>query len=267
MFPPQNQEIPHGQAGSGRTTSEAEVPQWTIPVAAAAGGGVGAMYSRMTSGYAAMEAATSKIFAIGVTISVTAHFAFFAWNPSFGAGDMGVHGSELLAIELPPEIEIPPAPQTIARPATPVITSAPIDDNITIAPTTFEANPVANLPPPPVSSRSEPDLQAAPQFTPYTVRPELRNPDAIRLLLVRYYPSMMKDAGLGGTVMLWVFIDEHGVVQRALVNKTSGFPSLDEAALKVVPEMLFSPAIFRDKRVPVWIELPLYFTTIRGTGG
>jgi periplasmic protein TonB len=225
------------------------------------------MYSRMTSGYAAMDVAMTKIFAISVTISATLHFAFFAWNPTFGAGDMGFSTSELTAIDLPPEIEIPPAPQTIARPATPVVTSTPIDEDITIAPTTFEANPVANLPPPPVSSRSEPDLRAAPQFTPYTVRPELRNTEVVRALLVRHYPPIVRDAGLGGTVMLWVFIDEMGVVQRALVNVTSGFPALDEAALKVVPEMVFSPAIFRDKRVPVWIELPLHFTAGRGTGG
>ena len=36
-------------------------------------------------------------------------------------------------IELPPEIEIPPPPEAISRPATPVMATADIDDDITIA--------------------------------------------------------------------------------------------------------------------------------------
>jgi hypothetical protein len=57
--------------------------------------------------------------------------------------------TELTAIDLPPEIEIPPAPTSIARPAMPVIATGEIDEDITIAPTTFEGNPVSELPPPP----------------------------------------------------------------------------------------------------------------------
>jgi hypothetical protein len=53
------------------------------------------------------------------------------------------------SIELPDEIEIPPPPEAIQRPATPVIAEATIDEDITIAPTTFEDNPIENLPPPP----------------------------------------------------------------------------------------------------------------------
>ena len=51
-------------------------------------------------------------------------------------------------IELPPEIEIPPPPEAISRPATPVMVLTDIDDDITIAPTTFADSPVDVLPPP-----------------------------------------------------------------------------------------------------------------------
>ena len=76
------------------------------------------------------------------------HFSAFAFWPELTAADFSFESDELEAIELPPEIEIPPPPQQIARPATPVMASADIDEDITIAPTTFEDNPVEELPPP-----------------------------------------------------------------------------------------------------------------------
>jgi outer membrane biosynthesis protein TonB len=36
---------------------------------------------------------------------------------------------------------------------------------------------------------------------------------------------------------------------------------LDEAALQVADVIRFSPALNRDKRVPVWISLPINFQT------
>ena len=82
------------------------------------------------------------------------HFGVFAFWPELTAEDISYTAEELEAIELPPEIEIPPPPQSIARPATPVIAEASIDEDITIAPTTFEENPVEDLPPPRRSRRS-----------------------------------------------------------------------------------------------------------------
>jgi periplasmic protein TonB len=213
------------------------------------------------SAYAAAKSNATSIYALALTISVGAHFALFAWNPSFQTQDVSFHTTELTALEIPPDVVIPPPPQAIARPATPVVSHVDIDDDITIALTTFEANPVTNIPAPAVSARQEQDVRAAPQFTPYTVRPELRNPDEIRGLLVRNYPSLLRDAGIGGIATLWVFIDEQGAVQRALINVSSGQPALDEAALRVVPEMAFTPAIYHNRRVAVWIELPVQFTT------
>jgi periplasmic protein TonB len=211
------------------------------------------------SSYAAAKAQATTAFAVSLVLSVGAHVALFTWNPEFSTQDVSFHSSELTALELPPDVQIPPPPQTIARPATPIVSAADIDDDITIAPTTFEANPVTRIAPPPVAASSEPDLKAAPRFTPYTVSPELRNPEEIRGLLVRTYPVTLRDAGIGGIATLWVFIDETGAVQRALISESSGREALDEAALKVVPEMSFTPAVFQNRRVAVWIELPVQF--------
>ena len=74
----------------------------------------------------------------GITVATLLHFAFFFYFPELTAADVSYDADELEAIELPPEIEIPPPPEAIARPATPVIATTDIDEDITIAPTTFE---------------------------------------------------------------------------------------------------------------------------------
>jgi len=185
------------------------------------------------------------------------HFGAFAFWPELTAEDMTFTSAELEAIELPPEIEIPPPPETIARPATPVIAAAEIDEDITIAPTTFEENPVEDLPPPPEEQAS--DLSAAPTFTPFTVAPSIQNRDEVMRAMMREYPPLLRDAGIGGTVVVWFFIDEEGRVQQTQVNQSSGHQALDEAALAVADIYRFSPALNRDRRVPVWVQFPITF--------
>ena len=73
------------------------------------------------------------------------HFMLFQFWPTQTAEDVSFSAEELEMIELPPEIEIPPPPEAISRPATPVMATADIDDDITIAPTTFADNPVEDL--------------------------------------------------------------------------------------------------------------------------
>ena len=48
-------------------------------------------------------------------------------------------------------------------------------------------------------------------------------------------------------------------MQNAQVNASSGQPTLDEAALRVARIMEFSPAMNRDKTVPVWVKVPITF--------
>jgi TonB family protein len=184
------------------------------------------------------------------------HAGLFFVSPTFGTEDYSFSPDELESIELPDEIEIPPPPEAIARPATPVIAEANIEEDITIAPTTFEANPIENLPPPPSEGR---DLSAAPTFTPMTVQPRLRNQREIQQALMKHYPPLLRDAGIGGTVNVWFFIDENGRVQKNQINESSGYEAFDQAALKVAVLMEFSPAYNRDKKVPVWVALDVTF--------
>jgi periplasmic protein TonB len=187
------------------------------------------------------------------------HFAALAFWPEMTAADWTFSTDEMEAIDLPPEIEIPPPPEQIARPATPVISEAEIDEDITIAPTTFEDNRPEDYEPPPATAGS--DISAAPTFTPFTVRPELRNEREVQRALEREYPAMLRDAGIGGTVHVHFFISDQGQVEQVLVNQSSGHRQLDDAALRVAQVFQFSPALNRDQRVPVWISLPITFRT------
>ena len=98
-----------------------------------------------------------------------------------------------------------------------------------------------------------------PSFTPFTVAPTLRNREDVGRALEREYPPLLRDAGVGGKVEVWVRISDKGTVENVQVNQSSGHPALDEAALKVGQVMQFSPAMNRDKQVPVWVSIPITF--------
>ncbi len=185
------------------------------------------------------------------------HFAIIAFWPTLQASDVAYTQDELEMIDIPPEIEIPPPPEQIQRPANPVITDAQIDEDITIAPTTFEDNPIDDLPPPPTDRAV--DLSDQPTFTPMTVRPELRNRAQFERLLEREYPALLRDAGIGGTVVIHFFINTQGRVDNHFVAESSGYEALDAAADRIAPQLEFTPARNYDQVVPVWVMIPITF--------
>lgn len=186
------------------------------------------------------------------------HFMVFAFWPSMTAADYSLTIEELGVIPLPPEIEIPPAPEPIARPAAPVISDAEISDDITIPPTDVSEDLRKQLTAPPVSSDEVPDR---PRFTPMTVRPELRNQAEVERALQRNYPPTLRDVGIGGRATVWFFIDETARVTKTMINESSGHEQLDRAAMNVAAEMSFTPAYNRDQPVSVWISIPIEFAS------
>jgi TonB family protein len=104
-------------------------------------------------------------------------------------------------------------------------------------------------------------LAKEPVFTEYTIAPELKNTAEVVRVLTRVYPPLLHDAGLGGTVLLWFLIDETGKVVKTLVKESSGHSQLDQAAACVAEVMVFSPAINGDRKVAVWVEIPIFFNS------
>jgi TonB family protein len=110
------------------------------------------------------------------------------------------------------------------------------------------------------------EADAEPTFTPFTVAPEVRNRADVARALEREYPPLLRDAGVGGTVLLYFRIGDDGGVEHIRLHESSGHTALDEAALRVADRFEFSPAFNRDQRVPVWIQIPITFTIQAGDG-
>lgn len=195
----------------------------------------------------------------GLILAAAIHFSVFRFFPTLNAADVGFDVVEFEAIELPPEVEIPPPPEQIARPAVPVVAATDLEEEVTIAPTTFEENPVNQLPHPPSEAAL---LSERPVMTPFTVGPRLKDRDRAQRTVQSMYPPGLQEAKIGGVVLVWAFIDEIGAVQNCVVRRTSEIEPLDKAALAAVREFEFVPALLRDVRVPVWISIPIEFAII-----
>lgn len=247
--------------GGGRGRKKEEGPHSSspgIPLTFAHGpGGAGADGRHLRAvGNEAFKLGGGRRAAIGLIAAVLFHVGVFELFPQMQAERLGAAVTALETIELPPEVRIPPPPEQIARPATPKVAAVEMDENVTIAPTTFESNPVENLAPPKMGM----DPSARPSFIPYTMAPVLQNKKEVLRFLERVYPPMMKSAGVGGAVVLWLYIDEQGQVQRTVVAESSGFEQLDAAAEKVAAKMKWSPAMNRDKKTAVWLSQAIDFS-------
>lgn len=103
------------------------------------------------------------------------------------------------------------------------------------------------------------DIRAQPTFTPFTVAPSIQNRDEVVAAMAREYPPELRDAGIGGTVRVYFFINEDGTAEQVRIDQSSGHPEIDEAAMNVAGAYRFSPALNRDEKVPVWVSFPITF--------
>jgi protein TonB len=73
------------------------------------------------------------------------------------------------------------------------------------------------------------------------------------------YPRQSIERDEEGVVFVRAFVDPSGAPQRVVIWKGSGFPLLDEAALKAVQGWRFEPMV-RDGRVTAsWVQVPVRF--------
>jgi TonB family protein len=101
-----------------------------------------------------------------------------------------------------------------------------------------------------------------PRFTPMTVRPQLTNFAVVQQALMREYPAVLRDAGIGGAPVLWIHVNETGAVDATQVYESSGYEAIDQAAVDVAKVMQFSPAYDRDQVVPTWVQIPIRFQVV-----
>jgi TonB family protein len=108
-------------------------------------------------------------------------------------------------------------------------------------------------------------LRARPYFTPYTVKPEIKDREAAVGAVLRHYPDELRTAGVGGTVYVFIFIEADGTVGNAVVEEGSGNEELDAAATAAAREFEFTPALNMDEPVPVWVAFPIKFQAPEGS--
>ena len=91
--------------------------------------------------------------------------------------------------------------------------------------------------------------------------PQLVNQREVTRALEQEYPPFLRDANIGGRVLVDLFIDESGRVVNSRVTVSSGHAALDEAALRVAHVFRFTPALRGDQKVSMMISLPIIFRT------
>ncbi|NOQ21077.1 MAG: TonB family protein [Candidatus Aegiribacteria sp.] len=74
------------------------------------------------------------------------------------------------------------------------------------------------------------------------------------------YPAMAAQAGVEGTVILWVYVSTTGAVSDVKLYNSSGVNSLDEAALSAAWNTRWTPALNNGIPVGVWTTFSVNFT-------
>jgi TonB family protein len=83
--------------------------------------------------------------------------------------------------------------------------------------------------------------------------PEIVNPARMQRYLRSRYNTILSEDGVTGTVIVALWVDERGSVERAQVSESSGHPVLDDIALTLLGEVAsFRPA--RDGVRPLAVQ-------------
>lgn len=199
----------------------------------------------------------SRYFRMFTIAAVVIHVLLIFFLVAPRSGGFEAQAEELEVIDIPPEIKIPPPPEEIARPATPVISEEPIEEDITIAETDIvEDQEVPDAPPPPPSDEVGNQFT----FTPYTVKPKCKSGCTAKEIL-RHVPPLLQKSGVQCDLNVGVRIDTAGKVTATQILKSSGQSACDDAAEKWAKTTTWTTAYNRDQPVVVWIAQPVSIKT------
>lgn len=193
---------------------------------------------------------------MGVIVAVLAHIGLFALCPDIQAAEVRRPVAVSLVIYRPPAIDLPPPPRMIDRPRVPRVAAAVLhgpNPYRFIPPREFRRQDRLSPPRPGASPEDEPS------FVPRDQEPVLRNRGELLRELQQRYPPMLREAGIGGTVGLYLFVSESGEVTKTVLQRSSGQVQLDRIGLEVALQAEFAPARNRDEPVGIWIQLPFQF--------
>jgi protein TonB len=78
------------------------------------------------------------------------------------------------------------------------------------------------------------------------------------------YPRLALQAGIEGLVWIKALVGSDGSVKDAVVQKSSGTSSLDQAALAAAPRCRFKPAVQNGRPVAMWVSYKVNFELSSG---
>ena len=142
--------------------------------------------------------------------------------------------------------ELPPPPPPVDLKERPPIQVVAPEVSITIPVETAPIT-VAKPPPPPPPVVVRPPPPGTPVQV--TFRPDISN----------YYPEAARREGQEGRAIIKICVNQQGKIDSADVATSSGFPELDEAAIKVAKAYRFKPATSEGKPVSSCPTLPVKF--------
>ncbi|SAI74367.1 siderophore-mediated iron transport protein [Bordetella ansorpii] len=123
-----------------------------------------------------------------------------------------------------------------------------------------EPKPQPETPPPP-SPVGEQKVTQAPRQAPEPSEPEmLSNVQYAGGQIMPNYPSISRRMREEGRVVVLVDINKQGLVDSARIDASSGFPRLDEEALKAARKQRFTPYMRNGVAMPARARLPYVFT-------
>jgi len=192
--------------------------------------------------------------------------AFLVFSPSGSIFE--AKAEEMKALEIPPEVEVPPRPvEDLDRPKVPETREKQIVREVVVAETEvveeITENTLQPEPPPPAPPPPPEDTGAIGDeftFTPFTERPECRENCGPKNI-IQLLPSFLRDDGVSCSLVLGLRVETDGRVSSTQILQSSGVPGCDAAAERWAGTTRWTTGYNRDEPVVVWMSQPITIET------
>ena len=194
-----------------------------------------------------------KYFFFALLISFFSHITVLLTMPEFNAVNVSRDESNMEAVDLPPEVVIPPPPKPLTKPAIPMESEEQLDEDITIDETT---------PPPPDLIPEMPQVEARQEADEFLMVAEVM-PKYKTIPPQPKMPPYIARARVDVTTKVEFFVSKNGDVDatRTRVAVSSGYPELDDLAVEWAKTIKFHPALNRGEPVAVRVQIPIQWKT------